>query len=1035
MSNKKKSSGVWRGLTSVSASLFAIMFGASAIANANAAFINTRLGTSNYKAVDTGSEEETDSTYFKSEFSSLTELTDAKNALAEEIAEEGAVLFKNLDNTLPLDTGSDKVTLWGLNSHNPTLGGMIGSSVSVDSEADQVQYDIETAFEEKGFELNKEMIKLYMAKTDDYGRKNGHSLQPSFGTMYENPSSYNVGELPADQYTDSILESADDTVAVVVISRDSSEAADYNPDMSAGENDNYERPLALSDNERDMIELAKEHSTKVVVMINANNPVEIDELKKDDEIGAIIWAGEPGANGFLGVADVIAGEVNPSGHISDTYAVNSVSAPAMVNYGVYMYTNNSNDGSASDGVEKLSDTDKGDWYLVESESIYRGYKYYETRYEDSVLGQGNADAAEGSSDGSGWVYENEVSYPFGYGLSYTTFEQKLDSVEVEIGGTGVAKATVTNTGDVAGKDVVQLYVQTPYTEGGLEKSAIQLVGYAKTAVLEPGDSEEVTIEFDPAYIASYDENAEKEDGTVGAWVLEEGDYYFAIGNGAHEALNNVLANKTGSDADLVSTTEDEVIDADNAIVWNNGEADVETYSENVENKLQDMDINKLIENTVEYTTRSDWTKGWEPVEAITPTEAMMVGLTDSLYELNENSGENGGVQWGVDSGLKIVDMMTFDEDGNYTGVLDFDDPMWDQLLDQFTLDEAIQFIEKGGDDVENVDSIQLPRTYANDGPLGYTGDQVGGYFVRWSSDLSGEDYYTTESDDRATWRMAVMPTEPMVAATFNLELIEREGELLGEDGLWANESSIFAPGSNLHRTVYCARNHEYYSEDAMLSALSGNALCVGLKGKGTMAEPKHFAFNDQESNRSGLSTFMTEQAARENELRSFQMEMSLNNAAGIMTSFNRAGTSYAGAYKATLVGIARDEWGYKGWFNTDMINGADYMNWRDITAGGGGNCLTSSAYDTAEIGTMAASKSEIQKDQTFQEMMKFNLKFWVYQLAQSNAMNGISSTTEIQYVTTWWQNAILGAEIAFGVLTVLFAVVGLLKAKKAKAQA
>lgn len=302
--------------------------------------------------------------------------------------------------------------------------------------------------------------------------------------------------------------------------------------------------------------------------------------------------------------------------------------------------------------------------------------------------------------------------------------------------------------------------------------------------------------------------------------------------------------------------------------------------------------------------------------------------------------------------------------------------------------------------VFNTESIQLPRTYANDGLLGYTGDQVGGYFVRWSEDLSGEDYYTEESDERASWRMAVMPTEPMVAATFNQELIEREGELLGEDGLWANESSLFAPGLNLHRTVYCARNHEYYSEDSMLSALCGNALCIGLKTKGTQAEPKHFAFNHQESNRSGLSTFIKEQAARENELRSFQMVMSRNNAAGVMTAFNRAGTSFVGAYKPLLVGIARDEWNYLGWFNTDMINGADYMNWRDVTAGGGGNCLTTSAYDTSEIGNMASSKSAIEKDQSFQEMMKFNLKFWVYQLAQCNAMNGISSTTEIQYVVT-----------------------------------
>ena len=997
MSNKKKSTGLWRGLTSVSASLLAVTVGASAIVDTNAAFINTRLGISSYKIVDTSNGEKTDSTYFKSDFSSLDEVIAAKDALAAEIASEGTVLFKNEDTTLPLNTSSDKVTLWGLNSINPTLGGMIGSSVSIDGEAGQKQYDIQTALTEKGFTLNQDMLDLYSSEdvNGTYGRKGGHSLQPSFGTMYENPAAYNVGEAPESIYDEDVLKSADDTVALVVISRDSSEASDYNPNMtSANEEDNYERPLALSDNEKAMIQLAKEHSTKVVVLLNTNNPVEIDELKNDDEIGAILWAGEPGANGFLGVADVISGEVNPSGHIADTYAVNSTSAPAMVNYGVYLYTNNSQAGS--DAV--LTETNKADWYLVESEGIYNGYKYYETRYEDEVLGQGNADTAEGATSGNAWDYAAEVSYPFGYGLSYTTFEQKLESVDVQVGGTATAKVNVTNTGDVAGKSVVQLYVQAPYTEGGLEKSAIQLIGYGKTAVLEPGASEEVTVEFDPLYMASYDEDAVKENGTQGAWSLESGDYYFAI-------------------------------------KWNLADTDIETYSVGVENQLQDMDINNLIENTVEYTTRSDWSKGWEPIESLTPTEAMMVGLTDQLYELTENDGDGSGITWGADNGLKLIDMMKLDENGNYAGAVDFDDPMWNQLMDQITLDEAIQFIEKAGDDFENIDSIQLARTYANDGPLGYTGDQVGGYFVRWSKDLSDEDYYTEETDDKATYRMATMPTEPIVAATFNKDLVEREAELLGEDGLWANESSLFAPGLNLHRTVYCGRNHEYYSEDSVLTAYMGNALTSGLKSKGTMAEPKHFAFNHQEANRSGLSTFMTEQAARENELRGFMMCMSNNNAQGVMTAFNRAGTSFVGAYKNLLDNIARGEWGYQGWFVTDMINGADYMNWRDVTAAGGGGTLTTSAYDTSEIGAMANSKKAIEKDVSFQQMMKKNIKYFLYQLVQSNAMNGISSTTEIQTVRTWYQNALTGAEAAFAALTILFLIMTILKTVKSKKEA
>jgi beta-glucosidase len=1012
---KVKKSQLFRGCTSITASLLAALIGGMSIANVNEAFINTRLGTSNYRYVnDSG---ESNSTYFKSEFSSLADLVEAKDNLAVEIASEGATLLKNENGALPLAAGSE-VTLWGLNSHNPTLGGMIGSSVSVAD--DQPVYDIETSLTMQGFKLNQTMIDLYSSDAAKaYARTNGHSLQPSFGPIYESPSGYAVGEANPDIYTDSVLSSADNTAAIVVLSRDSSEAADYEVDMTnLTDGDTYERPLALSDYEKAMIELAKKHSTKVIVMINASNPIEIEDLKNDSEIDSILWVGEPGVNGFWGVAKVLDGTVNPSGHIVDTFAVNSASSPAMNNFGVYNYTNNSSSG-ASDAMSK---DNKSDWYIVENEGIYTGYKYYETRYEDSVLGQGNAGSNAGSSNGMAWDYDNEVTYPFGYGISYTTFTQTLDSVNVVIGGTSTASVTVKNTGDVAGKSVVQLYVQAPYTSGGIEKSAIQFVGYGKTSILEPGASETVVVDFDAQYFASYDETATKADGTTGAWSLEAGDYYFAVGNGAHEALNNVLAEKTG----------DNSLRTSKAVAWKLGTTDIETYSVGVYNRLQDMDINNLIAGTVEYTTRSDWSKGWNTVEAITPTEEMMKGLNNNIYELTANGD---GVQWGVDSGVTILDAMIVDENGNCIGVKDIDDEIWTQLLDQMTLDEAIQFIEKGGDDVENIDSILLGRTYANDGPLGFTYDQVGGYYIRWNASNSDEETYVSESDEYADYSMNTMPTAPVVAATFNKELEAKEGELFAEDALWANESSLFAPGINIHRTPYCARNHEYYSEDPVLTSTTAVNVCVTAEAKGLQMEPKHFAFNHQESNRSGLSTFINEQAARETELRCFQELMSKNVCSGIMTAFNRAGTTYVGAYEPLLVGIARDEWGYTGWYNTDMINGADYMNWRDITAGGGGNCLTTSAYDTSKIGTMAASKNAIAQDTYFQNMMKYNIKFWLYNLAKSNSMNGIDKNTKIERVLTWWQSLIYAFIVIFAVLTLLFIFLMIRADNKAKLSA
>jgi len=1004
----KKASRRWRGLSAIAASLLSVSVGALCIVNANAAFINTRLGTSNLKYI-TPSDSSVDSTYFESDYTSLEEIITAKNDLAERLQEEGTVLLKNDNQALPIDTSSETVTLWGLNSHYPTLGGMIGSSVSVAD--DQETYDLEKALTTKGFTLNQDMIDLYSSdELAKYARNSGHALTPSFGPIYENPSTYNVGEAPASVYSDTLLSSCDNTTALVVISRDSSEAADYEVEMTTGTDDSYERPLALSEYEQAMIELAKAHSSKVVVLLNTSNALEIDSLKNDPEIDSIVWVGEPGVSGFLGVADVLSGDVNPSGHMTDTYAVNSASSPAMVNFGVYSYTNASNSNSA----DAMSSDNKSDWFIVEGEDIYVGYKYYETRYEDSVLNTGNATSTNGSSTGSAWNYASEVSYPFGYGLSYTTFSQTLDSVEVNLGGESTATVTVTNTGDVAGKSVAQLYVQAPYTAGGIEKSAIQLVGYAKTDVLEPGASETLTISFDAEYFASYDETNQNADGTTGAWVLEAGDYYFAIGNGAHEALNNVLAAKTGSTEGLITTTSADVIDAAKAVIWNLATTDTTTYSEGVANQLTDMDINNYIEGTVEYTTRSDWTKGWTTIDSLTPTEDMMTGLNNAIYELTENGD---GVEWGVDSGLTILDAMEFDEEGNYIGVKSLDDEFWDKLVSQMTLDEAIQFIEKGGDDVENVDSILLGRTYANDGPLGFTYDQVSGYYIRWQKSNSDEPTYVSEDDEYADYSMATMPTDPVVAATMNAELQAQEGDLFAEDALWSNESSIFAPGVNLHRTPYCARNHEYYSEDSILTSLTAVAVVDGAEAKGLQMEPKHFAFNHQESNRSGLSTFANEQGARENELRCFQKLMSENHCSGIMTAFNRAGTKYVGAYENLLISIARGEWGYEGWYNTDMINGADYMNWRDITFAGGGNCLTTSAYDTSKIGTMAASKSKIAKDTDFQNMMKYNIKFFLYKLADSNAMNGYSIGTSIKHVLTWYQWLCIALIAIFGVAT------------------
>ena len=1022
----------WRGLATAMASITALSAAAQVTSNNWAPKINSMLNTNNYITLKTGDSPASMGDHFRSEFSSLAEMQEEQRNLSVQIGSEGTVLLKNDNGALPLDKGSEKVTLWGLHTYMPILGGMMGSTAMVNFEVGQPQYGIVPAMQESGFEVNQEFIDLYASEVMDPYRMQtsffgnpvpGHAFETLFTTAWENFKTYNIGEAPLSAYTDDVLSSADDTVAVVLISRDSSEAADYYPTMtSALDSDSFEKPLALSQNERDMIEAAKQHSTKVVVLINSSSAIELEEFKSDPDIDALLWTGDPGNYGFLGTAQVLAGEVNPSGKLTDTYAVNSTGAPGMVNYGVYLYAKNSSNDSS------ISEFDYGDAYLVESEGIYEGYRYYETRYEDSVLAQGNADAAEGAADGKAWKYDSEVSYPFGYGLSYTTFEQKLENVEVEIGGQGTAEVTVKNTGKVAGKDVVELYVQSPYTEGGLEKSALQLVTFAKTETIEPGSSETVTLTFDPRDMTSYDETAVKENGTEGAWVLDEGDYYFAIGNGAHNAINNILAAKGGDEKKLVSVNEDEKIDKANAVKWSLDERDIETYSENVENALQNMDLNKLIPGSVEYFTRADWTKGWTPVMDVTPTDDMRIDLSNNRNELTENGD---GVTWGADNGLSIIDFMETDEEGTYIGVVDLSDPKWDQLIEQITLDEAINYIENAGNGMSRIASIGLPANGIQDGPTGFANDQVAAYFIRWNESESGEATYTKESDEGAAWTMNVFPTEPVCACTFNEALIEREGQMYGEESLWSNIPGTLAPGANLHRVPYCGRNHEYYSEDPMLTSIMVTAFCRGGSVKGLMTEPKHLAFNHQEANRSGASTFMTEQAARENDLRAFQNALSSNYAMGVMTSYNRVGTVYSSAHSGLLEQILRNEWGYEGWVVTDMAAAPDYMNWLDsVMNGTGGMLTTESTTASSKKGSMVSRRSEIQKDTNFQQHMHDGLKHYMYSAARSNALNGITTDTEIKYVRTWWQNLILGLKYGSGALTIVFLALWLLAQRK-----
>jgi beta-glucosidase len=1033
MLRKRKTPKLWRILSGASAAFLAFFIGADTVAMSYTEFINSALSTPSEKIVNDSGEMPY---YFESDYGTLEEMLEAKRALYAEISEEGSVLLKNEGAALPLAEKA-KVTLLGYGSYDPIYGGMIGSSTTAGGT--QTIVSLQEALEANGMEVNPTMVSFYENNATERSMSS-----VMFGPQYEDLKTAQIGEISADtlveagvaQNTDGQIALTADTIgeytdaAIVVITRRSSEAAEFNISSGTSEDgDSYDSPLDLTTYEKSIIDVAVNSFDKVIVLINSDQAMGIDYIKNMDGVDAILWVGLPGAEGFYGVANVLDGHVNPSGHLVDTYAVHPASAPANANMGLYTWAN----ASVNGGDEKTStDYGKGDWYVVENEGIYVGYKYYETRYADAVAGDAealnNANATEyvkGYADydaNAAWSYDTQVSYSFGYGLSYTTFEETLDGITIDAAaGTGIASVTVKNTGSVDGKAVIELYVQSPYTRGGVEKSAIQLVDYGKIDVAA-GESVTTEIAFKLENFASYDMN-------VGQWILDEGTYYFAIGNGAHEALNSVLlAQGTLADALSVSTKEENAgVDKVCTAELSGVDAFLDTLNENVENRLEQADYSNY-DPDFNYITRSDWSLGWETVgttygdgsNAVSYTEEMEKGLFAELYEITANEKtDDMNFAWDSGAGLLATQFIGVPLDGSIE--VDGVTYTYDDLVNCMSLYEACYLLENQYQNLDSVSSINLGECVTNDGPAGFAYDQVPGYAYNWQEYEADDKNYVSEKDENAETSMSAYPTEPVVASTYNKELVEKEGAFMGEDSLWADENLIIGPGTNLHRSPYNARNHEYYSEDSVLTSLTATALCKGAYSKGLMTEAKHFAFNHQEINRIGTATFFNEQSGRENELRCFQNIMENNYTQAIMTSFNRVGTEFAGACEALLVGIARDEWGFEGGVVTDMVNGAMYMNWRDTYAYGLSGCLGTNAYEGTPLGASTSDENLalIAEDSYLQQQIHDAVKYWVYQEVNSNFMNGMDETTQIVSVTPWWQTALKAAIAVFAILTII----------------
>lgn len=1025
MSKKNSGRRVWRGVTTTTASLLAISVCASTVVDGFRTDIDKFLGTKSTQLVT----EETDGAdlyTFKSDYTSTSDLLHGIQDVGERMSEEGSVLLKN-NGALPLTKDeTQKITLLGFSSYYPVQGGDMGSSLVENTGTDADTVDMVQAFKAKGFSMNQTVADMYEALKPTYKSEvqswggtleYKHITAPSTTGVF---SSKEPSQAALDGQNATWKDSMNDNnVMIVTIARSASENGTYQPGTAGvdpTQNLNQTDPLGLSDDERDLINAAvtakASNGGKVIVLLNNASAMEVQEIQDNDGVDAILQVGLPGGYGFYGVADILSGEVNPSGHLTDTYAVKNANSPAAQNFGDLQWTNANPDIQMNDAI-------------VEAENIYIGYKYYETRYFDTVMNQGNAASTVGSSTGSAWNYDDEVTYPFGYGLSYTTFTQTLDDLNVDLDNeTVTAKVTVTNTGSVAGKDVVQLYVSLPYTdydkEHGVEKAAVQLLDYGKTAELAPGASETVTITADMQNMASWDSTADNAAGTKGCYILDAGDYCFTIGNGAHEAVQNVLA----------AEGQDVGGNADKAKSWNLGSQDTTAFATTkngtaVENQLADMDVNYWLPGTATYLTRSDW-EGTFPktYTDLTATDEMVDILDNDIYEINAN-GDPSTVTFGADNGLTLADLK---------GVSDINDERWDMLMDEITLEECMIRTGFGGTSTKVIESIMSPETIQNDGPNGIYSYPLGQYAN--TDKASGDPCAVDANDPNLAYKFGTMVNETVIAQTFNKDLAADYGRVIGNYSLWANTAIFWGIGTNLHRLPYNARNHEYYSEDAVLTAGQGTAYAAAAMEYGVIIAPKHLAFNDTEINRTGVSVFMTEQQARENELRGTQGIVENAHVLGVMTAYNRVGITQDNAHTGLTKNILRNEWGFQGLISEDFIQNANYVVLKEAVLNG----VTMSC-NTGD-NTMAAVSEKypywtveaVSQDTTMMTALKQAMKYQNYALANSNAMDGMASNTKLVSVRTWYDNALTAVQIVFAALTVLAAAMYVLDERKSKKQ-
>ena len=905
--------------------------------------------------------------YYKpdEECTSKEKTLELANALNEEICEEGIVLLKNEDNALPLKSDADRrVTVFGKNSVELVYGG--SGSGGADTASAQTLYG---ALEASGFVCNPTAKAFF---ENDSASGSGRPENP--GMNGSTLDSFPTGETPVSSYPADMTGSYADYsgAALVVISRIGGEGFD----LPRSETGHY---LQLDDNEKAMINHACDNFEKVVLIVNCATSMELGFLTNPDdpnyrpELKAALWIASPGMTGINALGRVLSGAVNPSGRTVDLYARDFTKDPTYRNFG-----NNLGDGNEYRYGSSAAGTGSGYTFVYYEEGIYYGYRYYETRGASDAIG----------GEGEEW-YDENVVFPFGYGLSYTTFEWSAGEVIHENGASVTAddeitvKINVKNTGEVAGKDVVQLYYSAPYEEGGVEKPYVVLGDYVKTDLLQPGESRTYEVGIKVSDMASYDwSGANGFDPDYRGYMLDAGDYDIKIMHNSHDSSGIEYTYRLDEPVKL--------------------ETDPDTGAE-VTN-LFDESNEEMREDYVTVLSRGDWggvdpadpdrSTGTWPTAGVTKVRSKPSAFFRNLdYEKNDDASS----PWYAETPPKYSERSLSAEETEVKlymlRELEYDDGgegerMWNALLDQLTLQEMSQLIGTGSFNTMRIDGIGKPRTTDADGPSGFTvfmGDPT----------VYGTCFYASEC---------------LLGATFNEELAYRMGAMVGNEGLWGNVrgdgrpySGWYAPAVNIHRSPFSGRNWEYYSEDPLLSGRSAANVIQGAKSKGVYCYVKHFALNDQETNREGVMTWADEQTMREIYFKPFEMAVKEGGTTAMMSSFNRIGTTWAGGDYRLLTSLLRNEWGFRGTVITDFNTNAAYMPADQMIRAGGDLNLCQDIQPSADYTATQIS------------CMRTAVRNILYTVSRSNAMNGFGPDVVYAYHMPMWTVVMIIIDVALAV--------------------